>query len=107
MVIVIAMWTACLTPEKRARLEKLKQVWQEIPVYPDFKQTDYDEYVKDYSALISCFYKSSSSYANVKDFYTKELLSRGWSLEKEEPVVSGLPVPESPTTFRKRNYKFV
>lgn len=103
LVVAVVTLTGCMTPEKRARLEKLKQEWQKIPTYPDFKQVDYDEHVKDYSALISCFY-DSSSYANVKDFYTKELLSRGWSLDKNE---GWFTEAEGPVTFRKDNYEFV
>lgn len=107
LVMGLLTLTGCLTPEKRARIERLKRVADEIPMYPDFKQVDYDATAKQSSALISCFYQSRSSRETVMDFYKKELLSREWRLEKEEPVVSWFTETGAATTFRKGNYKII
>jgi hypothetical protein len=95
---------SCQTAEQRARLAELQALAQELPKFPDFKQVHYDDISKPGMATVTYYYKSSTGFASVKEFYTKELSARGWTEEKRE---GWWVYSEDPATFRKGKYKIV
>jgi hypothetical protein len=106
MLLVVAFMglQSCRSAEQRAKIAELQALAQEIPTFPDFKQVRYADISKEGIAVVSYYYKSAATFKSVKEFYTKELSSRGWIEEKQEGWLSD---SSSPITFRKGNYKTV
>lgn len=95
---------SCRTAEQRARIAELQGLEQELPKFPDFKQVRYEDISRSGLAVVTYYYKSPSGFETVKEFYTKELLARGWTEEKRE---GWWVTSDSPATFRKGKYKIV
>jgi hypothetical protein len=95
---------SCRTAEQRARIAELQSLAQELPKFPDFKEVRTADISKSGIAVVTYYYKSPSAYDSVKEFYRKELAARGWTEEKQEGWWAD---SNSPTTFRKGNYKIV
>lgn len=69
--------------------EKLKQVQQlvdEIENFPDFEEVGGNTIAKTESVLISKYFNSKAPYELVKDFYSRQLTSRGWKLVEEKSL---------------------
>jgi len=84
LVVAFIGLQSCQTEEQRARIAELQALAQELPKFPDFKQVHYDDISKPGIATVTYYYKSSTGFATVKEFYTKELSDRGWTEEKRE-----------------------
>ena len=104
LAVVLTGLQGCITKAERSRLAELQAFEQELPKFPDFQQARYSDIYKSGTAVASYFYKSSADFESVKQFYRKALLARGWTEEKQEGL---FVTDDSPTTFRKGDYKIV
>jgi hypothetical protein len=95
----------CLGAGQRVKLQELGQLAANTPKFPDFEQVNYADIIKSDGAIVTYFYRSSASYEEVKNFYSKELTSRGWSGPHEESVAHWLTRIGSQISFRKAQYK--
>ncbi len=90
MQAILALFVALLTfscgstKEQQAKREELRRLAASMPKFPDFQQINYSDIVKDGEIVVTYFYESSSSYDQVKSFYTKVLNSQGWNSLGEE-----------------------
>lgn len=84
LFIALPLAGCILSTEQQAKRQELRQLAAETPKFPDFEQTDYSDIVKSSKVVVTYFYRSSASYEDVKSFYTKALLSQGWSSPQEE-----------------------
>ena len=69
-----------------AKLNELRQIIAALPTFPDFTEDTTDESSRDTDAGVYKWYCSTASYEAVKNFYTKVLVSRGWSIPGEKDV---------------------
>jgi hypothetical protein len=104
LVVAFIGLQSCRTAEQRARIAELQALEQELPKFPDFKQVRYEDISRSGLAVVTYYYKSPSGFETVKEFYTKELLARGWTEEKREGWWVN---SDSPATFRKGKYEIV
>lgn len=105
LVCLVAL-TGCRTTSQRAKLEELQSLAAEIPKFPEFKQSRYQDISKPGMATVTYYYDCAcaSRIEPVRDFYVKELTARGWTQEKAENRFGKF---DSPLTFHKGNYKIV
>ena len=85
-LIGLSFVSCMVSAEGEARVKELRQLAAETPTFPGFEQSDYSDISKSEGTVVTYFYRSSATYENVKSFYTKALLSRGWSSPEEEPI---------------------
>ena len=78
-----------------AKLKELEQISSSVPTFPTFASVDTSSSSALDDAGIYKYYRSSSSFYKVKDFYVEELSQRSWSLAEE--TTKGLK-------FRKGEY---
>jgi len=96
----------CEDHESKRHLSLLKRLAAETPLYPGFKQIDISENDKPGRARLFLYYNSQASYDDVKLFYSKIFLAKGWELsakEDRQSVFSDLS--DSAIVFRKGEYQ--
>lgn len=71
---------------RAAKLNELKQIATETPVFPDFKELDSHYNIKNDGVTYSLYYQSKANYDEVKSFYSETLVSKGWDSPKEESL---------------------
>ena len=109
ILVTIALNLCCvacpLDDSNPQRISELKQIAAEVPIHPSFLEVSSSEDGKSTSAGVSHFYRSSADYDEVKNFYIKVLLARGWGYPKEEPINKWFIQDGSKAlTFRKGDY---
>jgi len=72
--------------EHGEKLIEVRQIAAEIPTFPGFDVLRSTEISKSTSAYVGSAYRSRAHYAEVRDFYTRELTERGWRVESDEPT---------------------
>ncbi len=95
-------------PDDEKRLQILRQIAAETPIYPDFKQINSSEGAKSTSAIVTLWYQVpaySTSFYQVKDFYTKELLARGWNSPENFELNRILDGEVREVSFHKGEYR--
>ena len=104
-MIVLTLGSCLVTREEARKVEELKQLAKETPVYPDFEQVDRTEITKSETAVLAYFYRSSASYEQVKNFYNHALAERGWGSPVEEVQTRWFSSDASRRiTFKKGKY---
>ncbi|MDX6710681.1 MAG: hypothetical protein QOH96_1697 [Blastocatellia bacterium] len=88
-------------PEDNKRSEELTQLTAEIPVYPGFREIRSSEFAKEKVAIVSVFYLGTGSNEEVKSFYIRELIERGWRQPQETDLSPNLTEDGWRLTFRK------
>ncbi len=71
------------TQESDRQVQALRQLSKETAIYPAFEKGDCEEQSKSTGAVVSCYYKSSASFDDVKTFYTDEFRKKGWGVPEE------------------------
>lgn len=97
---------ACEDEESKRHLGVLRQIAAETPVYPGFKQVEVSDNHKHGRARLFLYYNSPASYDEVKTFYSKTLLAKGWELyptADRHGILDGLS--ESAIVFRQGEYQ--
>jgi hypothetical protein len=83
--------TSCLSgTEVEQRLKPLRQIAAETPVHPRLKEISSGYIAKNTHANLTYNYRSEASFDEIKSFYVKELIARGWSGPREETGVTGM-----------------
>ena len=96
----------CEDQESKGHLSLLKKLATETPLYPGFKQVDISENDKPGRARFFLYYNSQASYEEVKVFYSRMFLAKGWELSSKEDrgsIFSDLS--DSALVFRKGEYQ--
>jgi hypothetical protein len=107
LLLVLALFlVSCEDQESKGHLRVLKQLAGATEVYPDFKEVwAYDNH-KHGRAILSVYYNSRASYEDVKAFYSKALLAKGWEVypkERRRGIFHYLS--DSALVFRKGEYQ--
>jgi hypothetical protein len=87
-------------------LSELQQIAAETPVYPDFAEVQPSRHSgKRENAGLTYFYRSPARYEDVKAYYIRLLLPKGWSNPREEEVPKWFVKDGSKAlTFRRGEY---
>lgn len=93
-----------VSKEGKTRLKELQQLAADTDKFSDFKQVDYSQISKSDRTVIAYFYSSAAPYDKVKEFYTRTLSEKGWSVHSEEPMNVWLQRSGSRLTFTKGEY---
>jgi hypothetical protein len=86
LALGLALINCGVESEHQKKLLELQQLAAETPRFPDFIQIDSVHISKPGNVVQTYFYRSSAKYDDVKTFYTKMLVSKGWSMPDEEAV---------------------
>lgn len=95
-------------PDDEKRLQTLRQIAAETPLYPNFKQINSSEGAKSTSAIVTVWYQVptySTSFDQVKEFYVKELSAKGWGSPQEDNINRVLGGEERELSFQKGEYR--
>lgn len=85
LLLLGLLFSACEnTIESEKKLDNLRQIAIQTPVYPGFNRTFSNTLLKGSVADLLFYYKSSANYAAVKSFYVEALTARGWKLDQEK-----------------------
>lgn len=100
---------SCDDAESRQQLAALHKLAADTPIFADFKEVRSSNANKPNHALFSRCYNSSSTYNEVKSFYSKTLTAKGWSAPEEETVYGSFGLEEKKDSrklvFRKAEYR--
>ena len=89
VAVVLAVAMTKENSESQEKLAQLRQMVAETPLLPGLRKHQTSEYIKDGKAIVVISYYSKASYEEVRDFYSKELVPKGW----------GTPVEDSGSLF--------
>jgi hypothetical protein len=101
MLLAGLLAAACEPPAERQRVNELRKVASETPVYPGFEKLAVVEGMKSNVAVVNTRYASGAAFEEVKEFYMRELIPRGWELREGSVVERG---PVWAMEFRKGLY---
>ncbi len=90
-IFVVAVAMSREDPESQKRLTQLRQMAAETPLLPGFQKRRTSENSKRGRAMLTLTYTSPAKYEEVRDFYSKELVAKGWGppVEKSHSFVFG------------------
>jgi hypothetical protein len=96
---------ACVESGDPTRMSALRQIYAGTPVYPDFKKLDHvTEMGKETGVTIVVGYDSFAAPNDVKNFYVKELTTRGWTLLEDKTNTAIIGSDMRHFTFGKDGY---
>lgn len=93
----LGFWFTCLllalistgcgpTKEDAAKLEEVKAVWSQLPVYSRLQEIDSSTTSGYGKAMISKKFRSDAPYDEVKHFYVDHLTAEGWTIVSERQM---------------------
>lgn len=100
----LAVLGCYVSKEGQARIKELQQLAADTDKFSDFKQVDYSHVSKSERTVIAYFYSSAAPYDQVKQFYTRTLSEKGWTVHSEESMNVWLQQSGSRLTFTKGQY---
>src|SRR2546423_5800743 len=107
LLVITLAFRSCLSGgEDATHLSDLQQIAAETPVYPDFAEVQPPRHSgKRENAGLTYFYRSLARYEDVKAYYMRLLLPKGWSNPSEQEVPKWFVKDGSKAlTFRKGDY---
>jgi hypothetical protein len=96
---------ACSALKNHERLNELRDLAASTPLFPGFQLVNSHEGGKRENAIIARFYRSNATYDQVKDFYRRTLIEKGWGEPIEESLSTwGIANGGKVITFHKGEY---
>jgi len=90
------------------KLYEVRQLYSQIPLPPDFKETGSAFSSKTESAMEDKYFSSKSKYEEIRAFFLQHLTSSGWTLEQERSMTDwGTDLGGRQLKFRKGEYWIV
>lgn len=83
VAVVLAVAMIKEDSESQKKLTQLRQMVAETPLLPGLRKHQTSEYSKNGKAMVVVSYYSKASYEEVRDFYSKELVAKGWGTPVE------------------------
>lgn len=113
--VIVAVGCSLAYLEKRcspnrddAKLSEIRQLYSTLPVPPGLKERGSSFQSKADGALVETYFDSSSAYEEVKAFYLRELINRGWKMSSESPMKDwGRDFGGRRLEFRRAEYSLV
>jgi hypothetical protein len=91
-----------------AKLYEVRQLYSQLPLPPDFKETGSSFQSKTELAMEEKYFSSKSKYEDVKAFAVQHLTSSGWTLVQERSMTDwGQDLGGRQLKFRKGEYWIV
>jgi len=84
VAVVLAVAMMKDDSESQEKLAQLRQMVAETPLLPGLRKHQTSEYSQNGKAIVVISYYSKASYEEVRDFYSKELVAKGWGTPVEE-----------------------
>jgi hypothetical protein len=104
ILLTVLLSANCFTnPEEAKKLDELRRIAADTPIYTDFRQIDSNYMMKSTVVDLGFFYQSTASFDEVKAFYVKGLSAKGWSSSEEQ----NLSDDNRELTFVKGPYSIV
>jgi hypothetical protein len=86
LLLACGIAISCNQPAYQSRINEIKRVWSELPLYPGMIEANSSSASGFDKAYISKNFKSPADYEDVKRFYEEHLTKEGWQLSKERKL---------------------
>lgn len=86
--VVTGVMQGCyISLEGRAKIKELQELATQTEKFPDFQQVEYSQVSNSDVTIIAYFYKSAAEVDQVREFYTRTLLTKGWARTPDDKAL--------------------
>lgn len=108
VAVVLAVALTKEDSESQKKMGQLRQMVAETPLLPGLRKHQTSEYSTNGKAIVIISYTSKASYEEVRDFYSKELVAKGWGTPVEDSgALFGFGSDTKSLTFRSGEFLIV